>query len=80
MIHWWSSTPGTLVVIIQPKSESPGSPDSANYFEFSTKRLAENVKTTKFALFVGLVLYWLDKGPREIRNCCLCERLHLTIN
>ena len=25
--------------------------------------------------------YWLDKGPREIRNCCLCENLHLsTIN
>ena len=24
--------------------------------------------------------YWLDKGPREIRNCCLCENLHLSIN
>ena len=28
---------------------------SANYFEFSTKRL-ENAKTTKFALFAGLIL------------------------
>ena len=36
---------------MQPKSESPGSPDSANYFEFSAKILAEHEKTTKFALF-----------------------------
>ena len=42
--------------IIHPKSKSPGSPDSAYCFEFSAKRLAENAKIIKFALFAGLYL------------------------
>ena len=40
-----------LYLTVHPKSESPGSPDSAN----DLKRLAENVKTIKFALFAGLI-------------------------
>ena len=33
-------------------SKSYGSPDSAKYLAFSPKRLTENAKTIKFALFV----------------------------
>ena len=35
----------------------------------------EKCSLSKYNLF-----YCLYKGPREIRNCCLCERLHKTIN
>ena len=42
---------------IHPKSESPGSPDSANYSEFSAKILDEHAKTSKFVLFAGLIQY-----------------------
>ena len=36
------------------KSKSPGCPDYANYFEFLQTKLAENMKTNKFALLAGL--------------------------
>ena len=36
-------------------------------------------KWDEFVCFSFYSQYWLDKGPREIRNCCLCENLHLTI-
>ena len=39
------------------KAESPGSPDSANYSEFSAKILDEHAKTSKFVLFAGLIQY-----------------------
>ena len=38
---------------------------SANYFEFSTKRL-ENAKTTKFALFAGLILPFLPDYVKSL--------------
>ena len=38
---------------ILPKSESPGSPDSADSFEFSAERLSENAKMhLNFCIFV----------------------------
>ena len=40
---------------ILPKSESPGSPDSADNFEFSAERLSENAKSIKITLFVKLL-------------------------
>ena len=36
---------------ILSKSESPGSPDSADNFEFSAERLSENTKSIKITLF-----------------------------
>ena len=39
---------------IHPKNKSPGCPDYANYFEFLQTKLAENMKTNKFALLAGL--------------------------
>ena len=36
---------GVMVSPILSKSESPGSPDSADNFEFSAERLSENAKT-----------------------------------
>ena len=40
---------------ILPKSESPGSPDSADNFEFSAERLSENAKSIKITLFAQLL-------------------------
>ena len=40
---------------ILPKSESPGSPDSADNFEFSAERLSENAKSIKITLFAELL-------------------------
>ena len=39
---------------ILSKSESPGSPDSADSFEFSAERLSENAKSIKITLFAEL--------------------------
>ena len=39
---------------ILSKSESPGSPDSADCFEFSAERLSENAKSIKITLFAEL--------------------------
>ena len=36
-------------------SESPGSPDSADNFEFSAERLSENAKSAKITLFAELL-------------------------
>ena len=40
---------------ILSKSESPGSPDSADNFEFSAERLSENAKSIKIMLFAELL-------------------------
>ena len=40
---------------ILSKSESPGSPDSADSFEFSAERLSENAKSIKTTLLAELL-------------------------
>ena len=46
---------GVMVSPILSKSESPGSPDSADNFEFSAERLSENAKSIKITLFAELL-------------------------
>ena len=41
---------------ILPKSESPGSPDSADSLEFSAERLSENAKSIKITLSAELLM------------------------
>ena len=41
---------------ILSKSESPGSPDSADNFEFSAERLFENATSIKITLFSELFM------------------------
>ena len=56
----------TISFSIHPKNESLGSPDSANYFKFFAKGLAENAKTTKFELFAGLILSFHPKNVQSL--------------
>ena len=41
---------------IHPKSRTSWIEKSANYFEFSVNKFAENIKTIKFVLFLALTL------------------------
>ena len=44
-----------VVTNMKCESESPGSPDSADNFEFSAERLSENAKSIKISLFAQLL-------------------------
>ena len=67
-VRCWNIPTLTLILLIavsyectqnqstHSKSEIPGSPDFAKYFEFTAERLTENEKIAKFVLFVELTL------------------------